>query len=154
MLPVTARWSGFGLEVVVLVLAGVWAWASGTSSPPIVDRDANRHVVRVYYFHTSQRCATCKRIEALSEEAVRTGFRGELERGEVEWRVVNLDDPASRHFTQDYELYTKSVVVTERVGDRETRWKQLPRVWELVRDPPGFRQYVQREVQGYLEGGP
>jgi len=115
---------------------------------------AQDHVVRVYYFHTTQRCASCKKIEALSAEAIRTGFERELGDGRLEWQVVNVDDPPNRHFTGDYKLYTKSVVVVDRVNGQQVRWKNLPKVWELLHDEGTFEEYVQREVRAYLEKQP
>lgn len=118
-------------------------------APPAASR-----AVAVYYFHTTARCATCRKIEALSEEAIRTGFAKELKEGKVRWSVVNTDEPDNRHFLQDYQLYTKSLVVVETAGGRQLRWKNLAKVWQLVRDDAAFRQYVQDEVRGYLEGRP
>jgi len=115
---------------------------------------AQDHVVRVYYFYTTQRCASCKKIEALSADAIRAGFARELDEGRLEWQVVNVDDPENRHFTADYELYTKSVVVVDRVNGQQVRWKNLPKIWELLQDEKGFRLYVQSEVRGYLEPQP
>jgi hypothetical protein len=112
------------------------------------------HVVRVYYFYTTQRCASCKKIEALSEEAVREGFARELGAGALEWKSLNLDDAANRHFVEDYQLYTKSLVVVDLRNGKEVRWKNLPRIWELLRDDVAFRQYVKREVHEYLAAAP
>ena len=115
---------------------------------------AQDHVVRVYYFHTTQRCASCKKIEALSAEAIREGFERELGDGRLEWQVVNVDDSQNRHFTGDYQLYTKSVIVVDRVNGQQVRWKNLPKVWELLHDEGTFEEYVQREVRAYLEKQP
>ena len=90
------------LAVVLLVVGVVAGLAAIAASPgqapqqpaaPAPHRDAAQgtHVVRVYYFHTTQRCASCKKIEALSAEAVRTGFERELSDGRLEWQVVNID---------------------------------------------------------------
>ena len=116
-------------------------------------QDGNR-VVRVYYFHTTQRCASCKKIEALSAEAIRSGFERELRDGTLEWHAVNLDEPGNQHFVHDYELYTKSLVVVDVANGRQERWKNLPKIWELLRDEAAFRQYVQGEARAYLEKGP
>lgn len=115
---------------------------------------AQDHVIRVYYFHTAQRCASCKKLEALSAEAIRTGFERELGDGRLEWQVVNVEDPQNRHFTKDYQLYTKSVVVVDRAQGQQVRFKNLPKVWELLQDEKGFRLYVQSEVRAYLEKQP
>jgi hypothetical protein len=34
------------------------------------------------------------------------------------------------------------------------RFKNLPKIWELLHDEAAFRQYVQSEVRGYLDTRP
>jgi hypothetical protein len=109
------------------------------------------HVVRVYYFHTTQRCASCKKIEAWSADAIHAAFERELGAGSLEWQVINIDDPLNRHFVDDYKLYTKSLIVVDRVNGQQTRWKNLEKVWQLLQSEAAFRQYVQTEVSAYLE---
>lgn len=142
-----------GRSLSLIVLFAVLATAPAASAEPGAAPSAG-HVVRVYYFHTTQRCASCKKIEALSEETVREGFARELDAGALEWKSLNLDDGENRHFVQDYQLYTKSLVVVDLRDGKQTRWKNLPRIWELLRDDVAFRQYVKREVHEYLEAAP
>ncbi len=121
--------------------------ASSTNPDPA----AGKHVVRVYYFYTTQRCASCRKIEALSAEAIRASFERELGDGSLEWEAVNTDDPPNQHFIEDYKLYTKSLVVVDVASGKQMRWKNLPKIWELLRDETAFRQYVESEVRAYLE---
>ena len=116
--------------------------------------DPATRVVRVYYFRTNTRCASCKKIEAFTDEAVRGGFARELEAGEMTWEVVNIQEPGSEHFVKDYQLYAKSVVVVDTVGGHQVRWKNLARIWEMLDDRPAFARYVQDEVRQYLEDRP
>lgn len=142
--------------VAPLIVAGIAAALAVVAAPPATTKSEaaskDTHVVRVYYFHTTQRCASCKKIEALSEEAIREGFGGELAAGTLEWRLVNTDEAPNRHFIKDYQLYTKSVVVVDLVNGQQARWKNLPKVWELLGDPAAFEQYVRQEVSAYLDG--
>ena len=110
------------------------------------------HVVRVYYFHTTARCVTCRKIEALAGSAINAGFPQDLKEGRLVWSVANIEEPENRHFIKDYQLYTKSVVVVDTLEGKQTRWKNLPKIWQLVRDEAAFTRYVQDEVRGYLEG--
>ncbi|MEW5924550.1 MAG: nitrophenyl compound nitroreductase subunit ArsF family protein [Candidatus Zixiibacteriota bacterium] len=104
-----------------------------------------------YYFHGDRRCATCKKLEAYSTEAVQTGFDGQLKSGAIEWHVVNIDEEPNKHFIDDYKLYTKSVIVSHVVDGKETEWKNLEKIWELVGNKDEFMKYVQTEITGYLE---
>lgn len=108
------------------------------------------HTVIAYYFHGNFRCPTCRRIEAFSEEAIRGGFAQELEDGRLRWRVINIEEPENRHFIKDYRLYTRSLVLIDMRDGEQARWKNLARVWELVRDKEAFGRYVQDEVREYL----
>ena len=107
--------------------------------------------VVVYYFHGSVRCPTCRKFETYAEEAVRSAFSDEVERGRLEWRVVNVEERQHRHFVQDYELVTRSIVVAELASGKQTRWKNLARIWDLVGDKQAFIAYVQQGIRDYLE---
>ncbi len=104
-----------------------------------------------YYFHGTTRCATCRKIEAYAHEAVQAGFGEALKAGKLEWRTLNVEEPANRHFIKDYQLYTRSVVLASFQGDKQLRWKNLDQVWVLVGDKGQFTRYVQNEVKTFLE---
>jgi hypothetical protein len=70
------------------------------------------------------------------------------------WRVVNVEEKGNEHFVQDYQLFTKSLVVVEEVKDRQVRWKNLPKVWQLLPHKDKFYAYVQNEVRSYLTETP
>jgi len=62
--------------------------APAKSQPSVSDR-----TVVAYYFHGNFRCPTCRKIEALSREAVESGFPEDLKAGRLEWRVINVEEP-------------------------------------------------------------
>jgi hypothetical protein len=107
--------------------------------------------VVVTYFLNNVRCPTCIKIEAYTKEAVEEGFADALKDGRVVWRTVNTDEPASKHFIDDYNLVAKSVVVSQRRGGKEVDWEDLNLVWELVGDKKAFLAYIRDEVAARLE---
>lgn len=113
------------------------------------DSTAAPERVIAYYFHTTYRCVSCRNIEKYSREALESGFPADLEGGRLVWRVVNVEEEGNEHFVQDYELFTKSVVlVDERTGE----WKNLPKVWQLLGNPNEFIRYIQTETAEFLQG--
>ncbi|NMC44724.1 MAG: hypothetical protein GYA46_12465 [candidate division Zixibacteria bacterium] len=100
-----------------------------------------------YYFHGIRRCPTCRKLEAYSQEAVQTGFAEELKTGKMEWRVVNIEESPNEHYEKDYQLYTKSVILSRVENGKEAAWKNLDRIWELVGDKEAFVKYIQDEVR-------
>jgi hypothetical protein len=107
--------------------------------------------VVAYYFHTTYRCPTCRRIEAYSREAIETGFAKEIAGGRLEFRLVNVEQQENRHFVQDYQLFTKSLVLVRMNEGKQVEWTNLAAVWEYNGDKPLFLSYVQGEILKYLE---
>jgi len=112
--------------------------------------EAKDHKVVVYYFHGNKRCHTCKRIEQLTREAVENFFNDEMSTGLVELKVINVDEPENKQFVKKYELFTKSVIVSDTQSGREKQWKNLQRIWELVHNDQAFKEYIRDEIKAYL----
>lgn len=112
---------------------------------------ATGHVIVVTYFHNTMRCPTCHKIEDLSNQAIQSGFSKELSSGKLIWRVINVDEPQNEHYNADYQLYTKSLIVSEVKNGKETRWKNLEKIWTLVGDEGQFESYVHDEVADWLK---
>jgi hypothetical protein len=101
----------------------------------------------VYYFHGTNRCHTCRTIEAYADESVKAAFGPELASGQLLWQPLDVDEAANEHFVKDYQLYTRSLVVVD--GSNPKRFKNLDKVWQLVGDKPAFLKYVQDEVRAF-----
>ena len=113
--------------------------ASETATP--AKADAASQVVTVYYFHGTNRCRTCNRIEELARAAVLEKYSAQMSDGKLVFESVNLDEASNEHFVSDYQLTMRTVVVAK--GDRFAR---LDEVWQLVRDEAAFRDYVTQKV--------
>lgn len=105
-----------------------------------------------YYFHGNARCYTCITIEKQAAKAITETFSAELEEGTLEWRVVNISKPENKHFINDFQLVSQSVVLVEERGDEVVRWNNLQRVWELVRNPVEFEEYIFESTVDFMAG--
>ncbi len=106
--------------------------------------------VNVLYFHRTARCPSCLNMEAYASEAV-SRFAIECGSGRLAWRAVNIDEPADRHFQQDYALEFNSLVLSRREGGQEIAWTNLPDVWTLVGEKSNFVAYVEMEIVKQLK---
>jgi cytochrome c-type biogenesis protein len=112
--------------------------------------------VIVYYFHGRERCDSCQIIEAYAKEALQSGFAKQLAQGTIEWRVVDFDEPANRHFDKDFELGGHpSVVLVKMEGGKSLSCVLLTGVWGYSTPDakPEFIEYVQRELRDFLRDG-
>ncbi|RLC48261.1 MAG: hypothetical protein DRH70_01395 [Candidatus Coatesbacteria bacterium] len=107
--------------------------------------------VIVYYFHPRSRDFSGRLMESFVKDALEKDFGADLKRGRLVFRSVNTDKPENRHFIDDYGLHIRSVVLSESLGGRELRHKNLVRVWALLRYKDKLQKYIQGEVRAYLE---
>jgi hypothetical protein len=112
--------------------------------------DSNNKVI-AYYFHGTHRCTTCLTIERYSREAIEKYFSKELHDKRLEFIPLNVEEPENQHYIQDYQLYTRSLVLALYKDDKQAKWKNLTDVWTYVRDREKFYQYVKDETGNLLQ---
>jgi hypothetical protein len=127
------------------------------STAPAVDSstggtaDSKGRQLVVYYFCTTYRCPSCHYIEETTQSTLKEAFADELKSGRVVFKMLNVEEAGNEHYTQDYKLYTKSVVLSDLTDGKQTRWKNLDQVWQLIRNDKGFHDYIVKEVKSYLK---
>lgn len=143
---------GFFLTVfstLVVLSAAPATAAAGQDQEDQVASGPGKYIV--YYFHTDYRCSSCQRIEKWSDDAVKSGFARALQEDRLQWRVLNVDRQEHKHFVKDFGLYTKSLVIVEQADGEPVRWKNLEKVWQLLRSKEKFTGYVQSEIKAFME---
>lgn len=130
------------LAVVLAAVLAANAFAADASG-------ANK--VYAYYFHGTMRCPTCHKLEQYSKEAIESGFKPELASGKLEFKAINVDEKGNEHYIQDYQLYTKSLVISLVKDGREAKSKNLAKIWEYVGNKQAFSDYVTREIRSFLQ---
>ena len=110
---------------------------------------ANPRVV-VYFFHGHHQCPSCRHLEAVSRGAIAAGFPNAISSGEVLWRAVDIESPANRHFTTDYQIYWSSLVMVNVMTGRQVSYKNLAYVRQIQQDDQTLRSYVQAQVRSSL----
>lgn len=127
------------------------AAAAEAKAPPAAPAKAERKTAVVYYFYTTARCYSCNLIEAYTREAVQTRFAKPYKGWEVTFKGVNIDEKSNEHFTRDYWLSSKSVVVQKFEGEKPLNWGLLKSVWQLLGDKEKFMDYVAAETRKVLD---
>lgn len=113
-------------------------------------QDAKAGKVIAYYFYGTSRCPTCYKLEQYSKEAIEANFKDALASGKLEFKVVNVEERGNEHFVQDYQLYTKSLVLSLVKDGKEVKSENLAKIWEYVGNKQRFVDYVKREVSMFL----
>ena len=107
--------------------------------------------VDVYYFLTDYRCASCHKIENFTKEAINDNFKDDLNSGKLTYQSINIDKNENKHFINKYQLFTKSVVLSLKQGGKETKSKNLSKVWEYLGNEAKFKNYITSETSSFLK---
>ena len=147
---------GHRIGVVILWVCAICFLSMGKvageaqKSPQSPQKESSGEVV-AFYFHGNFRCNNCRKIEQYSREAVEKYFAEQFINKTLVFSVINTDLPENAHFIEDYQLYTKSLVIAEFKNGRQVRWKNLTGVWNYLNDREKFYDYVRSEIRAYLE---
>jgi len=124
--------------------------SGGQTAPREQGAPAQEKTLIVYFFHGRARCVSCKIIEALGRKALQSGFPEELKSGRIVWRDIDLDKPENRHFIQEYQILSISLVLSDVENGEQKRWKNLEEVWNHLNDEKAFVEYAQKEIRAWL----
>ena len=142
------------MKKLFLILMAVTVLISSSiifSSPAqAVEGTQGAHVV-AYYFHGTMRCPTCYKLEQYSKEAIDINFKDALASGKLEFKVVNIEDKGNEHYGKDYQLYTKSLILSLVKDGKEIKWKNMDKIWEYVGNKQRFIDYVKSGVADLLK---
>jgi hypothetical protein len=126
--------------VVVLPQAG---------QPADAGQNEPSETIIVYYFHGDVRCPTCHKLESYAKESLDTYFAKDIADGKIKWMPTNVDMAGNEHFVKDYELVTKSVILSRTVNGQQVAWKNLDQIWQLVMDKDKYIQYISDSIMAF-----
>lgn len=105
----------------------------------------------VYYFHGHMRCPTCHKLESYAKEALETFFAEQLANKKMQWEVISIEAPENEHYIKDYQLVTRSVVLSKVADGKELAWKNLDQIWAKVGDKNSYLEYIRNSITKFLE---
>ena len=133
----------------VFAMESVSKQSSPVRADTAVPVQGNR--VIAYYFHGNFRCYTCHTMEQYSREAIEANFKNEIASGKLVFSAINTDEKGNEHYVKDYQLYTKSLVLSLVKDGKEKKAENLTKIWEYASDKQKFFDYVSEEVKNFLE---
>ncbi|MFH1506958.1 MAG: nitrophenyl compound nitroreductase subunit ArsF family protein [Candidatus Omnitrophota bacterium] len=138
------------MKKLILILLAAVAVIS-VSSIAFSEQAMSQNKVAVYYFHGTFRCSLCTMMEKYFREAVETNFKDVFTSGKLEFKTVNVEGRGNEHFVHDYQLYTKSLILSLVKDGKEVKSKNLDKIWEHVRNKQKFIDYVVGEINRFLK---
>ena len=135
----------------ISLLAATVAVTALMTTSTLYAADTPKDRVIAMYFHRTERCPTCQKMGAYSEEAVKKAFAEQQKDGTVEFRNVDFQDPKNARLAKGYKIQGPALIVAKIENNRVAAYKDLDGIWERVGDKPKFLEYVQENITAYRE---
>ena len=78
-------------QLLILSISLFLISCSGKAQNKAVENQVKKNTIEVFDFHTTNRCITCKAIEANTKYTLETYFAKELKSKKIIFKVINID---------------------------------------------------------------
>lgn len=106
----------------------------------------NSSDVNVYYFHFTQRCATCLAVEENARTTIETLYPNELKTGEYAFTSLNLDDASTKEIANKLGVGGQSMIVVR--GDKKIDITGA--AWLAAHDPEKMKAEIKSGIDEIL----
>ena len=86
-----------------LILSMFLFSCTGNAQDKTIEKQATKNLIEVIDFHSTNRCKTCKTIEANTKYTLDTYFAKELKSGKITFKIVNVDKEENEKFAEKFE---------------------------------------------------
>jgi len=90
-------------QLLILSISLFLISCSGKAQNKAVENQVNKNIIEVFDFHTTNRCVTCKAIEANTKYTLETYFAEELKSGKITFKIINIDEKVNEKLAEKFQ---------------------------------------------------
>lgn len=107
--------------------------------------------VEVVYFHRTQRCYSCRYVEAGTRYTVENYFKDELASGKVVFKVLNVEDKENAAIVNKYSAFTSSLFINT-IKDGTDYIKEATDIYFLIGNDRAFVEALKSKIEKSIKG--
>lgn len=106
----------------------------------------------VYYLNPGYNSFITKKIGRMSKEALTENFPTNIERGALEFEVINTSLPENKYFMKHYKVGVGEhrIILSKLYNFKEVDVLNLDKVWPLSKDEAAFKEYIVDQVKDFV----
>ena len=107
--------------------------------------------LKVLYFHITNRCNTCRSIEANVRKTINENFKNELDSGIIDLYIVNCELPENKTLSEKYQAYGATLALTKMIGGKELTEDLTNFAFAKIHDESIFISELKSKIQELLK---
>ncbi len=76
----------------------------------------NSKVVTVYYFHSTNRCATCNAVENVTKTVLNEQYKDQVSKGLIVFKSINIDEDVNKNLVNKYKIVFSTLLIINANG--------------------------------------
>lgn len=101
-------------KIIVLLGIALAVCSCGKSQKEMAQNTVSpENVIKVFYFHGTQRCATCLAVESLTREVVLQSYATQVKQGKIVFQVVDFSTKEGEKIADKYEISYSSLLLVQ-----------------------------------------
>lgn len=106
----------------------------------------------VYYFHVTQRCASCTQIEKETVDLLKSAYDNELKSGDIVFQSIDVEEKENTALKTKYQMYGSGLLLVKPLSKGETSLELTNMAFQHVPgNIPKFRAELRTEINKLLK---
>jgi hypothetical protein len=140
------------LQKITVLLISIFCFScTGKAQSSISKQEVKENTIEVFDFHTTNRCITCKAIEANTQYTLETYFAQELESGKITFKVINIDDDENYELAKKFKASGTSLFLNIINSENEKQVDLTAFAFTYGKKKDVFSEKLKNKIEKHLE---
>ena len=101
--------------LIVIAFSSILLLTNSLAQPNTLSSNSNK-VVKIYYFHSTNRCATCNAVENNAKSLIEEKYKDQVSKGLLQFQSINIDDKANKNLVNKYKIAFSTLLIINPDG--------------------------------------
>lgn len=138
--------------IIIASIISIQAWGQQKDTDTIISNNSQNLKLKVLYFHITNRCNTCRSIEANVRKTLDDYFKIELETGIIDFYVMNCELPKNQDLVKKYDAYGATLAFSAYKNGVEQKPEDLTNwAFQKTHSPELFISELKAKIEKHIK---
>ncbi|MFV0598575.1 MAG: nitrophenyl compound nitroreductase subunit ArsF family protein [Bacteroidales bacterium] len=114
-------------------------------------QETKKDFVQVYYFHRTERCATCNAIEDGVTSVLNSSYKKDLQKGNIIFSSINYEEDTNSAIIKSYEIENPTLLIIYNKKDKKEFIDLTDDAFSYARtNPSKFKKIFKSKINDFF----